>query len=230
MKTSAVSSTTQPFSALRPTTFFGARRSVLRGFVVLLALGLPAAGLHAEAGWFSKKSSKRALSPASFKLESELIAQIPDVRAALTYAKANPNDSDAWRTLGHVLSDNAGGDDATKAFHIATRIDPRSPDAWSDLGASLLRQGETKKAISALKEAVEIEPLHARAHYNLGLALQARGRYDKALEALERALLIDEGLGDPVTNPSSINNPDIDIIRLRVYLKTVGASPSVYVR
>ncbi len=190
--------------------------------VSLALLTLCAIVLPADA-----RSSRRA--PASeFKLESELLAKVPEVAEALETARTHASDADAWRRLGTVLSRRGAHDDALRALDIAVRLDERNADAWVDLGAALIRAEMLKDAIDALESALEVEPFHALAHYNLGLAHQARKHYDAAIREFKAALLLEPDLGDPVKNPAAAINPALPYVRLAVYLETTGATPSLF--
>lgn len=165
---------------------------------------------------------------ASFQLRSALLTRVPEVAKALDDIRANPGDPAEWRTLGTILSRRAAHEDAMKAFEVALALDENDPDTYVDLGAAQIRAQQADDAIDTLEEALEIEPFHALAHYNLGLAYQQEKHYDDAIESFERALLLEPWLGDPNVNPGAVNNPDLDMVKLRVYLKTTGATPSIF--
>lgn len=166
--------------------------------------------------------------PQEFTLESALLANVPEISAALDAANANPTDIAAWRALGTVLSRRGAHEDAIRALDIALELNDQDPDSWVDLGAAYVRAGDHGKAISALDEALDIEPFSALAHYNKGLAYQAKKDYDDAFDAFRSALLLEPALGDPTLNPGVVNNPIMPYVRLQVYLETAGAVPAVF--
>lgn len=163
-----------------------------------------------------------------FELQSQLMARVPEVAAALEQVNAAPQDHAGWRALGQTLANLGDYDDAIRAFERAVRLDSKNPDIWVDLGAAYLRTDELSRGKSALRRALDLEPFHALAYYNLGLALQEDGRYEDALESFEKALLLDPKLGDPRSNAGAVNNPMLAIVKHRVYLRTAGAAPALF--
>jgi tetratricopeptide (TPR) repeat protein len=178
---------------------------------------------------WSSVALSAARSKKAFKLESELMAQRPAVAAALIGVEATPEDLDSWRLLGRSLADAGAYADAVRAYERAVRLDDAIPDLWVDLGAARLRLGDHGAASTAFKRALKLEPFHALAHYNLGLAYQAADHYEAALDSLERALLLDPQLGDPRHNANAVNNELLPIVKHRVYLKTTGSNPALFV-
>jgi tetratricopeptide (TPR) repeat protein len=163
-----------------------------------------------------------------FQLQSGLVGQIPAVRKALDAVRAQPSVPENWQALAKALSEAGDRDDAIRALEAAVEIAPERPDLWVDLGAVYVQSGEIDDAIDALDEALEIEPFAPLAHYNLGLAYQADGRYDDAMDAFEAALTLAPELGDPEVNPGVVNNPDMPMVKLRIYTKTTGAAPALF--
>jgi tetratricopeptide (TPR) repeat protein len=163
-----------------------------------------------------------------FKLSSGIMMTVPEIADALARAKAEPGDVLLWRGLGQVLAERAAFKDAVRAFQVATKVDPADTNAWVDLGATLIRSGEVGDGITALKRALKIDSYHALAHYNLGIAYQTRSDFEDALDSFEYALTIDPALGDPTKNGGVITNPVIPIVKLRIYMKTIGSAPALF--
>jgi Tfp pilus assembly protein PilF len=204
---------------------------VIRWTVVLtLAVLLgTAAGM---AGRFGKDKSKPIEiggdGDAVFQLQSELIAQIPAVSQALDAVRARPQSAEAWQELARQLSKAGDREDAARALRTAVEIAPNQPDLWVDLGAVLIQGGEVDDGMDALEEALEIEPFQPLAHYNMGIAYQQKGEYENALDAFEAALTLAPELGDPKVNAGVVNNPDMPMVKLRIYMKTTGAAPAIF--
>jgi tetratricopeptide (TPR) repeat protein len=163
-----------------------------------------------------------------FQLQSQLVAQIPDVRKALDAVRSQPGIPENWQALAKALTRAGDREDATRALEAAVEIAPDRADVWVDLGAVYVQAGEIDDAIDALEKALEIEPFQPLAHYNLGLAYQADGRYDDAMDSFEAALTLAPELGNPEVNPGVVNNPDMPMVKLRIYTKTTGAAPALF--
>lgn len=190
----------------------------------LLVVALSLVGILANA----PAAVPAAEGPLGFELKSGVMLAIPEVSTAVDAVEAAPDDVLAWRRLGQALADRAAFDDAVRALEIATEVAEDDPNAWVDLGATLIRAGKTGRGMTALRRALKIEPYHALAHYNLGIAHQAEGEFEDALDAFEYALTIDPGLGDPEKNGGAVANRDLPLVKLRIYLKTVGTAPALY--
>ncbi len=205
------------------------RRFVLFALALALAVAPATAGRRAHRDREKKKAETAAArEKAAFQLRSEILARMPEVAAALDAVRSAPDDVRAWRTLGRVLSAQGAHEDALRALEHAVEMDPEDPDALVDYGAALVRAGELRPATRVLRNALHIEPFHALGHYDLGLALQRLGRHDQALAEFEAALLLEPKLGDPKVNPGAVNNPDLPYVELRVYMRTVGATPALF--
>ncbi len=182
-----------------------------------------------EARWGKKKRAKKAANATSavFELQSGIVAQMAEVRRAMSWVDSEPQRAEAWQGLGTVLADVGDYEDALTALMRATELAPDDPATWTDLGAVYLRSGENKQGIKALEQALKLEPFFAKAHYNLGIAYLETGQHDKALDAFEAALLIEPSLADPKVNAGAVNNRALDLVKLRVYLRTTGAAPAI---
>ena len=196
--------------------------------VTVLALAPALAGRKKARHPRGKEGDAGPNTPASFELQSEILSRMPEVAAALEQVRSHPDDTVAWRTLGRVLSEQGAHEDAVRALEHAVELSPEDPDALVDLGAALVRAGELRAAVRVLRDALRIEPFHALGHYDLGLALQRLGRHDDALAEFEAALLLEPELGDPTVNAGALNNPDLPYVKLRVYMRTVGATPALF--
>ncbi|HHN75096.1 MAG TPA: tetratricopeptide repeat protein [Acidobacteria bacterium] len=194
-------------------------------FLTAVMLVLPLA--EASRGDKKKRRSKRARAEQSFTLESELLAQVPAVAAALAYLDDNTDKPDAWRALGVALTEFGAYSDAVNAFERGLELDPDNAKLWVDLGAARIRAEEFRKGLKALNRALKIEPFMALAHYNAGVAYRALGKWEAAMEAFEKALLLDPDLGDPKKNPGAVNTPELGLVKLRVFMKTSGAAPAI---
>lgn len=198
----------------------------LLAVLLVVAILVPCA-LAARGG--KKKQRKRSKQAGqTFVLESELVAQVPEIATALAWANDHPADGAAWQTLGHALAEFGDLPDAISALERGTIATPDDAELWADLGAALLRAEEFQKGLRALGRALELEPFLALAHYNVGVAQRALGHWEPAMDAFEKALLLDPALGDPTKNPGAVNNTDLGLVKLRVYMKTTGGAPALF--
>ena len=113
------------------------------------------------------------------------------VAYARTWSQAEPQNSDAWYTLGESLSGLAQFSQAIDAFRKALRIDPKFFGAWSNIGVDYDELGQYSEAIDAYHEALRIAPKNVVVWTNLGKVYDDLGQYNQAIEACREALRID---------------------------------------
>jgi tetratricopeptide (TPR) repeat protein len=106
-------------------------------------------------------------------------------------ASERPDEADAPRHLGELLS--ASGDHVAAQRHArcACELAPDDPRNWSNLGRTFAAAGALQDAISCFTESLRIDPRHADGWHNLGSALKLRGDRDGAFQAFRNALSID---------------------------------------
>lgn len=203
------------------------RRFGISVLAVFLAVSLIAPCAEASRGG-KKKRARKAKTAHSFELQSELVAQVPEIAAALAFVESNPQLGSAWQHLGTALANFGDFPDAIAALERGVSVAPDDPAIWTDLGAAEVRRENFRAGIRAFRKALNIEPFYALAHYNLGIAYRESGNWDEAMASFEKALLLEPSLGDPTQNPGAVNNPDLGLVKLRVYLKTSGAAPALF--
>ena len=104
---------------------------------------------------------------------------------------SDPQNFQAWVTLGNQYFDGNQFMDAIEAYDKALEIKPNSPNVLTDQGVMFRRLGWFDRAIKNFEKANEINPNHATSLYNLGVVY----RYDlkdfaKAQEAWKQFLEI----------------------------------------
>lgn len=102
---------------------------------------------------------------------------------------ADPQNFQAWVSLGNEYFDSNQFMDAIEAYDKALEIKPDSPNVLTDQGVMFKRLGWFDRAIENFAKANEIDPSHATSVYNLGIVY----RYDlqdfaKAQEAWKKFL------------------------------------------
>ncbi len=160
-------------------TILTAAVTLVAGFVIGLLAGQKTSGpaLPAPAG------GKVASSPAVNVQQK--ISELQKIVAT------EPDNYQAWVTLGNEYFDSNRFMDAIDAYDKALEIKPDSPDVLTDQGVMFKRLGWFDRAIENFEKAQQIDPGHATSVYNLGVIY----RYDlqdfaKAQEAWTRFLEI----------------------------------------
>jgi tetratricopeptide (TPR) repeat protein len=114
--------------------------------------------------------------------------------------EANPASALSHNNLG-VEDLRAGrGEDATRRFQDALRLDPGYDEALYNLGYMLERVGQSREAESNLRAAVAANSRHFKAHNSLGSVLMGRGALAEAEDHLRRALEIRPSYVDGLSN------------------------------
>ena len=161
------------------------------GLLVFVLALLAVAGVI---GWRFLQETGETQAPAAAPMADA------SIDALLAQTRSNPDDPEAWQTLGYAQMERADYDGAATAFTKATERDDGNADLWSALGEALVR-GSTgdpipARALSAFRKAVEIEPSDPRARYFLAVKQDIDGNHESAINALF-ALLDDTPPGAP---------------------------------
>jgi Tfp pilus assembly protein PilF len=115
---------------------------------------------------------------------------------SLEWAKAEPENDEAWYNLGIAYDLLAYGhhnlpDDAIEAYREALRINPKFADAWRRLGYVYSRHLKRyDDAIKAFRQALRINREDADAWDGLGGAYAKLERYDDTIECFRQVLRI----------------------------------------
>ncbi len=113
------------------------------------------------------------------------------VKAFKKALSIEPNDAEAYNSMGVALNEHSQLDDAIKAYKKAIAIKPDYVEAYNNLGNVLQQAGKLEEAIEGYNKALSIKPDYAAAYNNLGNALQSQGKLDQALEAYEHAFALE---------------------------------------
>lgn len=84
---------------------------------------------------------------------------------------ANPNNRQAWVTLGHNYFDTNRFEKAIFAYNKALALNANDPNVLTDLGVMYRRSKQPNKAIESFDKAIAIEPSHPTARFNKGVVL-----------------------------------------------------------
>ena len=82
---------------------------------------------------------------------------------------ADPNNANAWVSLGNDYFDTQQADKAVEAYGKALALAPGNPDVITDQGVMYRQLKAFDKAIANFKQANKLRPTHLQSLYNLGL-------------------------------------------------------------
>jgi len=132
-----------------------------------------------------------------------------------------PNNRNAWVTLGHSYFDSNQPMKAIDAYAKALELFGDDPDILTDQGIMYRRVGWFDKAVENFIKAGEIDKNHQQSLYNLGIVY----RYDlqdftKAIEAWERFIAI-----NPETPGAAQVRAELDFMRKHPKMPTQPMQP-----
>jgi len=113
--------------------------------------------------------------------------------AARSYREAleiNPNNAEAYRSLGFALSQLKGFKEAIECLRKSLEIEPKNAYAHTHLGNSLLSLGRIDEGIGHFRTAVEIDPECDEVYYNLATVLTGVGKLDEAIKHFRKTVEI----------------------------------------
>lgn len=147
------------------------------------------AGMTAIAAAQQGSVDSESLSPADW---SRLPAPVHNrVRAALEVCAREPDNPQAFSTLGKIYHGNFETHLAVRAYEHALKLGARDSQTPYLLGLIYQEWGESEQAERCLKMAIERDGNYAPAHYNLGLTRLEGGDWAAALPPLQRAIELD---------------------------------------
>jgi len=102
------------------------------------------------------------------KLTPEIAQQILQTELEV---QRNPQNLEAWISLGHLYFDSDQPDKAIAAYDKSLAIDPNNADVLTDQGVMYRRVGNPQQAIALFDRAVAANPGHEIARFNKGIVL-----------------------------------------------------------
>ena len=102
------------------------------------------------------------------KLTAEQTQQLLQLELAV---QKNPNNIEAWTTLGHLYFDSDQPDKAINAYNKSLALAPNNPDVLTDLGVMYRRAGNPQQAIASFDKAIAVNAKHETARFNKGIVL-----------------------------------------------------------
>ena len=102
-----------------------------------------------------------------------------------------PNNYQAWVSLGHKYFDTHQHEKAIQAYDRALTINNTDPNVWTDMGIMYRRTKQPEKAIDCFAEALSRDPGHLIALFNTGLVnLTDLHNVKGAISAWEKAVAL----------------------------------------
>lgn len=97
--------------------------------------------------------------------------QASQILSLETEVAANPQNLQAWTSLGHIYFDTSRFAKAINAYNQSLKLDPNSADVWTDLGVMYRRNKQFNEAINAFDRATSLSPTHEQSRFNKGIVL-----------------------------------------------------------
>lgn len=129
-------------------------------------------------------------------------AQANQILSLENEVAANPQNLQAWTSLGHTYYDTGRFAKAINAYNKSLALDPNNPNVWTDLGTMYRRNKQPYEAIKAFDKASSISPTHENARFNRGVVyLYDLNDKAAARKAWEELLTINPGALAPNGQP-----------------------------
>ncbi len=98
-------------------------------------------------------------------------AQASQILALENEVAANPQNIEAWTSLGHVYFDTQRFAKAINAYNKSLALKPNNPDVLTDLGVMYRRNKQFNEALNAFDRATSLAPTHEQSRFNKGIVL-----------------------------------------------------------
>jgi len=136
---------------------------MIYGIVILMAGALLGVAFSTA---FQSTSGQNAVPP-QFQ-NGDLFSQI---KIYSDRVAANPQDVDAWVTLGNLYFDTDQPAKSVEAYRRSLEINPNNPNVLTDMGVMHRKLREYQKALDAFAKAIEVNPEHETARMNAGVVM-----------------------------------------------------------
>lgn len=136
--------------------------------------------IHAQNRKAPKDWLPHALSLHHLKRDAEAVSLIEE------FLRMEPENGDAWFTLGMSLYSFRGAKDAIAAYRKAIRYDPKKYAAYMNLAAVAHKHGNAQLAADVSRDLLKINKNYLPAYNNYGLALASLGKGHEAMDAFAR--------------------------------------------
>ncbi len=184
-----------------------AERRLLAGWLLVLALAVPASGLAwLLEGVAASPAARVAVASAEKAIRPDLIAELARL------AELHPGDA-TWKTLLARLVASRHPEQAVRLLRQAAALAPGDARIRVLLGNVLFRVGKIHAAGVAYREALAIDPADPLAHVNLARVYLADFDFDRAEQEMAAARKLDPDLVDRLDkeNPDGVTDPEITV-------------------
>ena len=132
----------------------------------------------------------------------------------------NPQDVNAWITLGNLYFDTEQPAKSVEAYTRALEINPNNPNVLTDMGVMHRALGQYQQALDAFARAIAVDPGHETARFNTGIVrlydLNDKAGAAEAWEGLARV------------NPQAVTPNGESVAELARKLRSdMGSAPSM---
>ena len=135
---------------------------------------------------------------------------LKEYEKASTYCRRllaiNPEDANAYNTLGRAQNNLGHLDAAEIAFKSALELNPHSADIHNNLGHVQRARGAMDDAIETFETALSLDPDHLKARFNLGACHGVIGNHRAALEQFRHYVRLDTKNALAYLNIAAINH------------------------
>lgn len=128
------------------------------------------------------------------RLLSRYAVSANSLSAAGHAIRLTPDDPDAHRARGIVLTRSRNLAEAEASLEIAATLRPGDAGLWLALGNVREDFGDREGALAAFNQAVSAAPYYGQTHWQRGNVLLRLGRYDEAIADLRQAATSDRRL------------------------------------
>jgi spermidine synthase len=121
-------------------------------------------------------------------------------KAVRTAISANPNQAEAYNTLGLILRRQGKGNAALTAFQKAHNLAPNEVQITLNLATAYESQGRLEEALGMFQKVLQASPENPELHNNAGIVFAKMGRHEEAITEYRRAIQLDPGYADAFNN------------------------------
>jgi len=128
---------------------------------------------------FLKEQAQALLQQNQLQAAKEIYARICEI---------DPNDAQAWHTLGMINAQLGNFADAAAAWRQAVTVKPDFAEGHCNLGNAMFSLGKYDEAVNHYRDALHIQPRYGEALSNMGTAFNQLNRLEEAAQCYEAAL------------------------------------------
>ncbi len=158
---------------------------------------------------------------------AEYFAKSEFEKAAPLFKKAielNPEDTEAYITLGHIYEALGDNEKSLEAFIQAVKLEPEDLRTTIQLGVTYMNAEKYKEGLDVFSRALELNPRCKEAYFNIGLYHFINQDWVKARENFENVLKLD------TDDAMAHNYMSIIYQRLGDYTKAISEAEGVLIK